>query len=275
MAIWKHSRRDAFPLLVTLVQLSLNIWIAATWGDRTIFQLVLLWPAALFLFWYNTGVATHNFLHTPWFAAGCANRTYGAINSVNLGLPQILYRYHHLNHHRYENDRPGPDGRTQDHSSTFAFGKTGGHEAALSYCARGLFRGGTFAAYREAIRKGDGGQLWLEVAVCGLGLAGYAFLSWQYLGGFFLPTFYFGWCLAHLENYYEHFGAFPEARSANSVSHYGRLYNLLFCNEGYHQEHHLRPQWHWTRRPKLRGELPEGGRVASRFPPLLAFLDRR
>jgi fatty acid desaturase len=113
------------------------------------------------------------------------------------------------------------------------------------------------------------------VAACGLGLAGYAVLSWQYVLWFFLPTFYLGWCLAHLENYYEHFGASSETRSANSVSYYGRLYNLLFCNEGYHQEHHLRPQWHWTRRPELRAEFPEGGRLVSKFPPLLAFLDRR
>ena len=275
MAIWKHSQRDAFPTLVTLVQLSLNVWIAATWSDRTLLQLALLWPAALFLFWYNPVVATHNFLHTPWFTARWANRAYAAFNSVNLGLPQVLYRYHHLNHHRYENDRRGPDGEPKDHSSTFAYGRDGRHEPVTPYCALGLFRRGTGGAYREAMRKGDGGHFWCEAGACALGLAGYASLSWQYLVCFFLPTFYLGWCLAHLENYYEHFGASPEDRGANSVSYYGRIYNLLFCNEGYHQEHHRRPQWHWTRRPELRDRLPDAGRVVSKYPPLLGFLDRR
>jgi fatty acid desaturase len=275
MAVWRHSRRDALPCLVTLAQLALNLWIAATWSERSLVQLLLLWLPALFLSWYNPVVATHNFLHTPWFAPAWANRAYAALNSVNLGLPHALYRYHHLNHHRYENDRRGPDGRTRDRSSTFAHGRGSDHEPVVLYCALGLFRGGTAAAYRDVVRKGEGRQFWCEAAACALGLAGYASLSWQYLVGFFLPTFYLGWFLAHMENYYEHFGACPEGRSVNSVSYYGRIYNLFFCNEGYHQEHHLRPQWHWTRRPDLRDALPRGGRVVSKVPPVLGFLDRR
>ena len=90
-----------------------------------------------------------------------------------------------------------------------------------------------------------------------------------------MPIFYSGWFLAHVENYYEHFGASPENRLANSVSYYGPIYNFLFCNEGYHQEHHLRPQMHWTSRPKVRQQLISTKKVVSKFPPLLGFLDRR
>ncbi len=274
MRIWKYSRLDAVPLVVTAAQMSLNIWLATTWNDRTVPQLLLLWPATLFLFWYNPIVATHNFLHTPWFAHPLANNVYAAINSINLGLPQILYRFHHLNHHRFENDRPGKDGRTRDHSSTYAYGKDGNHENVIAYCTLGLFRRGTTEAYREARRKGYWKQLCFELVICLLGLAAYLLLSWQYFVFFFLPTFFFGWFLAQMENYYEHFGASPENRSANSVSYYGRIYNLLFCNEGYHQEHHIRPQMHWTRRPDTRQEFVRTDRVISGYPPLLGFLDR-
>jgi len=274
MRIWKYSRLDAVPLVVTAAQMSLNIWLATTWNDRTVPQLLLLWPATLFLFWYNPIVATHNFLHTPWFAHPLANNVYAAINSINLGLPQILYRFHHLNHHRFENDRPGKDGRTRDHSSTYAYGKDGNHENVIAYCTLGLFRRGTTEAYREARRKGYWKQLCFELVICLLGLAAYLLLSWQYFVFFFLPTFFFGWFLAQMENYYEHFGASPENRSANSVSYYGRIYNLLFCNEGYHQEHHIRPQMHWTRRPDTRQEFVRTDRVIARFPPLLGFLNR-
>ncbi len=274
MRIWKYSRLDAFPLVVTAIQMSLNIWLATTWDERTVSQLLLLWPAALFLFWYNSIVATHNFLHTPWFVHPLANSVYAAINSINLGLPQILYRFHHLNHHRYENDRPGEDGRTRDRSSTYTYGRDGNHENVIAYCTLGLFRRGTTEAYREVTRKGHWKQLCFELVVCLLGLAAYLLLSWRYFVFFFLPIFYFGWFLAQMENYYEHFGASPENRSANSVSYYGCIYNLLFCNEGYHQEHHLRPQLHWTRRPGVRQELVGNDRVIARFPPPLGFLNR-
>ena len=275
MTILKYSRRDLFPLLITAVQMSLNIWLAATWHERSLPQLFLLWPVSLLLFWYNPIVATHNFLHTPWFKHELMNGIYAAINSINLGLPQTLYRFHHLNHHRYENDRRGENGLTKDHSSTFAFGKDGRHENVIAYSGLGLFRRGTTEAYREARRKGQSKQLYFELLACILGLAGYALLSWRYVAFFFVPIFYCGWFLAHVENYYEHFGASPENRLANSMSYYGPIYNFLFCNEGYHQEHHLRPQMHWTSRPKVRQQLISTKRVVSKFPPLLGFLDRR
>jgi fatty acid desaturase len=275
MRIWKYSSRDGVPLVVTAAQLSLNIWLAATWSERTVPQLLFLWPISLMMFWYNPIVATHNFLHTPWFVSETANRVYAALNSINLGLPQILYRFHHMNHHRYENDRCGEAGRTRDYSSTYAYGKNGEHENIATYCALGLFRRGTAEAYREAMRKGYWKQFRFELAVSVFGLAGYLILSWHYVVFFHLPTFYVGWCLAQLENYHEHFGASPENREANSVSYYGQLYNVLFCNEGYHQEHHLRPQLHWTRRPQVRQTLGGTARVISGFPPLLGFLDRR
>ena len=275
MRIWKYSARDAVPVAITALQLSLNVWLAATWNERSVPQLFLLWPLCALLFWYNPIVATHNVLHTPWFASATANSVYAALNSVNLGLPQILYRFHHLNHHRHENDRPVTDGRTRDHSSTYAYGRHGRHEHVVSYCALGLFRRGTTEAYRQVIRKGYSRQFSFELVVCLLGLAGYALLSWRYFAFFYLSTFYCGWFLAQLENYYEHFGASPENRAANSVSYYGRLYNLFFCNEGYHQEHHLQPQLHWTRRSEVRMAPTRTERVVSKFPPLLGFLDQR
>jgi fatty acid desaturase len=82
-----------------------------------------------------------------------------------------------------------------------------------------------------------------------------------------------------MENYYEHVGADAQSRFSNSVSYYGRLYNLLLCNEGYHQEHHLRPQAHWTQRPTIRTELAASldgsGRTIAALPPLLGFLESR
>ena len=62
---------------------------------------------------------------------------------------------------------------------------------------------------------------------------------------FFLSVYLPGWaaglllCAAH--GYYEH--------AHGTTSHYGRLYNLLLFNDGYHVEHHAHPSAHWTRLP--------------------------
>ncbi|MDP7035025.1 MAG: fatty acid desaturase [Planctomycetota bacterium] len=277
--IWRYSWKDSVPLAITGIQLFGNFWLAATWEQRSLLEIFLLWPIFLGLFWYNPIISTHNFLHTPFFRWNSWNSLYRAINSINLGLPQILYRYHHLNHHRHNNDPVDLSGQTQDNSSTFAYGREGKHESVIPYSALGLFRPSTTQAYLEAQKKGQLPQFFFELLMSLSGLSIMTWLSWQFFLFFYVPTFYFGWFLAHMENYYEHYGANPHSRYADSISFYGSFYNFLFCNEGYHQEHHLRPQVHWVKRPAILVEfneqLNESSRFVSKVPPILGFLERR
>jgi fatty acid desaturase len=272
MTLWRYSPRDALLLAVSAVQFGLNLWLAITWDQRSRLELLWLSPAAVLLFWYNAVVVTHNFVHTPWFRSKAANRIYAVVDSINLGVPFTLCRFHHLNHHRYGNDRRNAAGLTRDHSSTYRFGRDGELEGAFTYGLLGLFRGGTAEAWRQAAQSGQSRRLAGEVAACGLGLAGYAALSCHYVLLFYIPVFYAGSFLGILTNYYQHAGASPGSRRANAVSHYGRIYNWLCCNEGYHQEHHLRPGLHWTRRPETGEALPRHGRAVSPVPPPLGFL---
>jgi fatty acid desaturase len=84
--------------------------------------------------------------------------------------------------------------------------------------------------------------------------------------------------LVNVQNNYEHYGAAPQNRYANSVSYYGSLYNLLTFNDGYHQEHHLRPLAHWTQMPRVKREyhdkLQAVERVISPVPALLGAFHR-
>lgn len=277
--IWRYTWRDSIPFLMTLFQFVLSFWLAATWETRTLTQNLLFIPLCLFLFWYNGLVASHNFVHTPWFKSDFLNRCYMALNSINIGLPQSHYYHEHLLHHRYGNDRLDRYGQTKDPTSLFACGENGQPEALVPYCALGLFRTDLIGSFKDIARKGGAKQLSFEIVVCLMGLLAYLSLSWQCFLFVILPVLYVGWVLEHLENYYEHFGGTPENKYANSTSYYGRLYNSLFCNEGYHQEHHLRPNVHWIDRPQTRQELQAGldraNRVILRFPPVLAWIDHQ
>ena len=60
----------------------------------------------------------------------------------------------------------------------------------------------------------------------------------------YLPGYIAGLCLCALHGHYEH--------ARGTTSHYGKLYNLLFFNDGYHVEYHANPGLHWTRLPEYR-----------------------
>lgn len=76
-----------------------------------------------------------------------------------------------------------------------------------------------------------------------------------------LPGWLSGMALCVVQGRLEHAGG--------SISHYGRLYNWLCFNDGYHAEHHVYPGMHWTQLP----EHLQQSAATSRWPPLLRWLD--
>jgi hypothetical protein len=78
----------------------------------------------------------------------------------------------------------------------------------------------------------------------------------------YLPGYLCGLGLCSLQGHYEH--------ARGTVSHYGRLYNLMFFNDGYHVEHHAHPGKNW--RELRRAREVEGN--TSRYPPVLRWLER-
>ena len=100
----------------------------------------------------------------------------------------------------------------------------------------------------------------VETAVVGAVWTALAVLAPLFFIGVYLPGYALGIGLCWLQGHFEHVGG--------TTSHYGRLYNWFFFNDGYHVEHHLRPGEHWSRLPRR----PHAGARTSRWPPVLRWL---
>ncbi len=303
MAIWKYSRWDAAMFALSLAQLLVTFWLAVRWGGPT-------WPAwgsnvliLAVMMTYNIIVISHFFTHTPWFKSPTLNAGASLLNSINIGQSVQAYHLTHVrNHHRYNNDQGNDGAPPADTSSTFAGGVGGEHASLARYALGGaaatliaslVAAGKAICIWKpharavepelhyaraEQSRAREIAQLrWDRIAqAAGIGLL--CALAWDWVLLCYLPALYLAFAAVNVQNYYEHYGANPNDRFANSVSYYGRLYNAIAFNDGYHQEHHLAPSAHWRKLPSIREKEAEplAGhvRVVSSVPAIVGFLDR-
>lgn len=303
MKIWKHSQRDAIMLLLSIGQFVTTLFLALRWQEWStvgwVVSVVILTTMSV----YNIIIVSHLFTHTPWFNSAHLNRLVSMFNSINIGQSVQAYQLTHVrNHHRYNNDRQGPDGKTKDTSSTFRDASGNEHVSALRYAVFGavetvssvsrallsvtrLWRVGAheqellgLAAKTPTRRGRELQQVQLDRMAHFIGVCLFLAISWKWFLLCYLPAYFISLALVNIQNYYEHYGALPENTYANSVSYYGRVYNLLTFNDGYHQEHHLRPLSHWTQMPKVRTDcgdkLERIERIVSPVPALLGAFHR-
>ncbi|WP_217145913.1 fatty acid desaturase [Streptomyces sp. AC627_RSS907] len=299
--VFRHGPVDAVLVLFSIAQFSVTIALAAA-GPTGLWPWSGSFALVTFMVSYSVIIVSHLFVHKPWFVSSRLNAVMSLINSANIAQSVQAYHLSHVrNHHRYNNDRKGADGTTRDVTSTFRYSRDDGHAPLWRYLAFSLAGSvrefaGTIAALRRGCRVGADETLLQELATRNPGrrkaelrqvqadrlahlalIALLAVLSWQWLLICYLPAIAVAFTLVNVQNYYRHYGAHPESRYANSVSHYGRLYNVLTFNDGYHQEHHLRPATHWSRLPRVAEQYEESfgaeGRVVSPVPAMVGFLD--
>ena len=191
-------------------------------------------PAVIALgLWWNANTISHNFIHRPFFRRRIANQAFAACLSVLNGIPQSLWRDRHLAHHINETCRAALSGPRD---------------------TTGVGRRPAFS--REVIM-----QTALVLSVW----AAMASRSPAFFLTIYLPGYFGGLALCALHGYYEH--------ARGTTSHYGRLYNLLLFNDGYHIEHHANPGLPWNRLPARRARTPVAGRVESRWPAPLRWME--
>ena len=259
-ATWKFFRYNAMDSVLIVGGLA---HVACVFASFAFFREMPWWligaawvVQAWFICW-NLQCVSHNFIHNPFFQSALLNRVYAVLETFAIGIPHMIYHHYHLNHHFGDNDMKGPDGSTKDWSSIYRYSKTERAENFIKYIFVGFFRAELTPAWEVIKKHGPKhvGQLVAETIALFAMWGAMLWYDWQVFLGFYLTSFYFGWVLSYAEGYFEHYGCQPGNPFANSVSSYHRLYNLLWFNNGYHQEHHWDPKCHWTRMHDLHEEI--------------------
>ena len=255
--VFRYTRYDAIPALCAVGHLALVLvsWLA--FQTSPAWALGLAFGTVVFCYCWNVQSISHNFIHNPFFTNEWLNRAFSVLESAVIGIPQTIYYHYHMNHHWGDNDAKGPDGTTRDWGSTYRHGKGNQPEAFWSYCLIGFFRFELGPCFRMILRFGPRHVVLLLAESLVLGALWLTLLltNWRFFVYFYLPSYYLGWALVYAHTYFLHHGARPGDYYANSVSSYHRLYNWLFFNNGFHQEHHWDPKVHWTKMLQVREEI--------------------
>ena len=252
--MFRHSPLDLILALLGLAGYPVAYWLATADSFAGVIGFGFILS---FLICTNFQCVGHNFLHNPFFKQAWLNRVFAVLNSPMLGLPQTLYKHHHFNHHKYNNDRQSDEGETEDFSSIYRYAaRPPEPENVLSYAVKGVFRGDYAALMRMARARREDRWVWTEAVFMAAFFASLFAIDARGFVFQFAPFYLGGQMLALAQNYAEHYGASPGDRDRDSVSCYNPVYNFLWFNNGYHQEHHRYPALHWTRVPRARTQLP-------------------
>ncbi len=256
--LFAHDARDGWLVLLALIQFAILMAGTLSFGAIPWIVSLILGMASAALLTTNYFTIGHNFVHNPFFCNQRLNSAFGCFNSLLIGAPVTLHRIYHFNHHKYDNSpldaRTGGRG---DIGSTYRFGLSlGEEEPLLRYAILSYFRNDIPFLVRSAVRKHRHRQLLLELVTIIAMLMIFAVVNTQGLFLFFAPVWLLGTIGSQAQNYLEHHGGTPGDRKHNAVSCYGRFYNWIWFNNGLHQEHHFRPQVHWTKVHEVTPLLP-------------------
>jgi fatty acid desaturase len=276
---FRYTPFDALPALCVVGIVALIVFTWLYFHQLPWWFLAVSFTAIAWSYCWNMQSLSHNFIHNPFFQWKMLNRAFSVLETFSLGVPHVFYHHYHLNHHFGDNDRKGPDGRTKDWSSIYRHGDGEAPEGFWRYVVLSFWRVEVGPLFRVVSRHG-----WKEItqaAVEGVLLAAFwaamAWTDWRFFVFFYLPSYYVGWMLSYAEGYFEHYGAKPGNPFANSVSSYHRLYNLLWFNNGFHQEHHWDPKCHWTKitalHEEIKADMTANGTRTLKGPHFFCFLE--
>lgn len=277
--IFAYTRWDILPTLTGCLHLAFLFVLYFMFPHTPLWIMLLLGLVYAVLINANINGVSHNFIHSPYFRAPILNRLFSVVESCACCFSQTYYDVVHTQHHKGNSDRKDDEtGETIDWISIYRHGHDDEPENVWSYVFLSFFRDNPVAIKRELAKRGATEMRWgnVEMFVFSAMLAVLAWFNWRFIV-YFLPFMYLGHCFSYLNGYYRHYGGNPDEPIAWGVSSYGKFYNALFFNNGYHAEHHFRPSVHWTRMhalwEKIQHAQREAGTRVIKPAHMLGFLD--
>lgn len=277
--LFRYNAWDSLLAVSGVGIFALILWTFVCFKSLSWWLLAPAWMVIAWSYCWNLQCISHNFIHNPFFTSNWLNRAFSVLEALNLGVPQILYHHYHMNHHWGDSDMKGPDGSTRDWSSIYRYGTGDQPESFWRYCLLSFWRVEVAGVVGVVFRHGRGQIVQLAVETLALGVFWgiMAWLNWRYFVFYYLTAYYVGWMLSYAEGYLEHYRCQPGNPFANSVSSYNLLYNLLWFNNGFHQEHHWDPKIHWTKmrglHEQIKPKLLANGTRMLRGPHLTTFVE--
>ena len=206
----------------------------------------------------HVSLVEHNHAHLSVFRPRILNEILGWLCFLSNGIPLEFYRLHHVrNHHRY-NQRFESEER--DWSSTFGFQGASFPDSPIGK----VYYVATFPLITictcliELLRSPGSRRLrrfatsiaivaFISILLCVINWTGFVtFFAFPWLIVFFGHGF---------NNYDQHKGcsmADPINSANESLSFRGKS---IWFNIGYHIEHHMKPDLHWSQLPKLHNQI--------------------
>lgn len=255
--------------LVTICGGVLLAWLDLAWTT-----LLILMPVQVWLITAVINTSMHH--HTHWFVFRnkILNSIYEIVLSAATGISAQHYRWAHMRHHRFVNDRP-VDGVCKDPVSVWLSGKKGQPENvwifSWKFVCPMLAKPYLYFFMPQMYRKRytqylvntiqERNEYLASVIYTALLL----FLNFKYAAWYLFIVLPVSHVLMMVWNYGEHWRALHlrEDNTRNSISVYNAWYNGLCFNSGYHQEHHHKPLTHWTKLPEITASLPSDRPIAK------------
>lgn len=281
--IFRNSPWDVLCVLVIPFQATFFVVLAQSYAALSPLALVLLAPLLYALSMQNQG-ANHNHFHTPIFNSRWLN-TLARMGFSFSGGPKTPHNAYHGYHHSTEKSWNELDYfeiiglRRPLYKQVLAFAAYVVESFGLKYVllmvllkrwpldrvaaiaaprdpvlAEKLLRRITEPAALRATQLDVAAWVGFRLMLCAI--------DWQFFFFYFLPVSYVVETFRLGEDFQHHWGAVdPSDPRRDAVSCYGRLYNMLTFNLGYHQEHHLKPSAHWLKLSEVTHELPSDRRI--------------
>ncbi len=213
------------------------------------------------------GVIAHNHNHRPTFVGRRFNNLFGHLLTVFYGYPTMMWvPTHNLNHHHFTN-RPG--------DATITWRYTNRHNlfVVMTYpLVSSYFQSEPIQRYIARAKLTNRGlyqriivqyAIWIGVYLLMLALA--ALLHHRVRTGLGLYVWFFSLVLPAIcsvtlimvFNYIQHVHADAWSELDHSRNFTGKVFNLLFFNNGFHTAHHEQPGLHWSALPAAHARLAD------------------